>query len=146
VAATSEWFGQSGGGLIARMWTAQQMGVVLLGAGTGPPNLDTALRYSDIVSQEIASGGGYTTGGQQIANRTTSYDAAANEYNFLGDDLTWGPSVTFTTRYGVVYEMTSTDKWLWALLDWGQLVSITSGAFTIDWTAGLLSVQTGGPV
>jgi len=146
VATTSEWFGQSGGGLIARLWTAQQMGVALLGAGSGPPNLDTAMRYSDVSAQEIGAGGGYTIGGQAIANRTASYDAAANEYNLLGDDLTWGPGATMAMRYGVIYEMTTVDKYLWALLDFGTLVSISAGAFTIDWTAGLLSIQTGGPV
>ena len=145
MAATSEWFGQSGGGLIARMWTSLQMGVALLGVGSGPPGLDTALRYSDI-SSEIAAGGGYTTGGQQIANRSASYDATGNEYNLLGDDMNWGPGANLNVRYAVIYEMTTTDKWLWALLDFGTLVTISNGVFTIDWSAGLLSVQTGGPV
>jgi len=146
MAATSEWFGQSGGGLIARMWTSLQMGVALLGPGPGPPGLDTALRYSDISGQELAAGGGYTTGGQQITNRNTSYDAAANEYNLLGDDMNWGPGANLNVRYAVIYEMVTTDKWLWALLDFGTLVTISNGVFTIDWSAGLLSVQTGGPV
>jgi hypothetical protein len=142
--ATSQWYGQSGGGLVARLWTGQQMGVALLGAGY-TPNLDSHMRYSDVSAQEIAAGGGYTTGGQAIANRSASYDGAADEYNLLGDDLTWGPGATINARYGVIYEMATTDKYLWALLDFGTLVTISNGAFTIDWTAGLLSVQSAGP-
>lgn len=143
MATTSQWYGQSGGGLIARLWTGQQMGVALLSASYAP-NLDSHMRYSDLAITEIPAGGGYTIGGQQITNRTSSYDAAADEYNLLGDDLTWGPGATLTTRYGVIYEMTTVDKYLWALLDFGTLIAIQNGVFTIDWAAGLLSVQSAG--
>jgi len=145
MATTSQWFGQSGGGIITRLWASQLMGVALLGSGY-VPNLDSHLRYSDVSGSEIASGGGYTTGGQVISNRTTSYDPSADEFNMLGDDLTWGPGATFNTRYGVIYETNTTDKYLWALLDFGSLVVISNGMFTIDWSAGLLSVQAAGPV
>ena len=120
------------------------MGVALLGSGY-VPNLDSHMRYSDVSAQEVPAGGGYATGGSQITNRSISYDAAADEYNMLGDDLTWGPGATITTRYGVLYEMTTTDKYLWALLDFGTLVTVANGVFTIDWTSGLLSVQSAGP-
>jgi hypothetical protein len=126
------------------MWTAQQMGVALLNAAY-VKNLDSHLRYSDVQTNEIAAGGGYVTGGAQILNRTTSYDPAADEFNLLGDDLTWGPGATITASFGVIYEMTSANKWLWALLDFGQSVAVSNGVFTIDWTAGLLSVQSAGP-
>jgi hypothetical protein len=119
------------------------MGVVLLNA-TYSPNLDSHMRYSDLAGAEIPAGGGYTIGGQQITNRTVSYDAAADEYNMLGDDLTWGPGATLTTRFGVIYEMTTVDKYLWALLDFGTLIAIQNGVFTIDWATGLLSVQSAG--
>jgi hypothetical protein len=140
----AQWYAQSGGNLIASLWVPRQMGVVLLGNGY-TPNLDTHLRYSDVSAQEV-NGAGYTVGGQQIGGRSTSYDAAANEYNLLGNDLTWGPGATFNTRYGAIYEMTGTDKWLWALLDFTTLQNINNGVFQIDWAAGLLSVQAGPPV
>lgn len=120
------------------------MGVALLGTGY-TPNLDSHMRYSDLSATEIPAGAGYSTGGQQIANRSISYDAAADEFNMLGDDVTWGPGATFNTRYGVLYEMATTDKYLWALLDFGAVVPISNGVFTIDWSAGLLSVQSAGP-
>ena len=145
MAATSQWFGQAATGLIARMWPTTQMGVALMKT-TFTPNIDVQLRYSDISAGELAAGGGYTVGGQQITGRTNSYDTAADEYNLLGNDLTWGPGATFTTRYGVIYEMVTTDKWLWALLDFGGPIDVANGVFQIDWTAGLLSVATGPPV
>ena len=142
---TSQWYGQAATGLIARMWVPTQMGVVLM-TSSWVPNIDTQLRYSDISGGELATGGGYTVGGKQIANRSVSYDASADEYNLLGDDLSWGPGATFTTRYGVIYEMTTVDKWLWALLDFGGPIDVANGVFQIDWTAGLLSILTGPPV
>jgi hypothetical protein len=142
---TSQWYAQSGGNLIASLWVPRQMGVVLL-KDTYVPNIDTHLRYSDVVGQEIAAGGGYTTGGKEILGRATSYDALANEYNLLGSDLTWGPNATFSCRYGAVYEMATADKWLWAILDFATLQNINNGVFQIDWAAGLLSVLAGPPV
>jgi hypothetical protein len=145
MAATSQWYGQAATGLIARMWVPTQMGVILM-VPSFVVNIDSQLRYSDISANELASGGGYTVGGKQITGRSTSYDAAADEYNLLGDDLTWGPGATFTTGKGVIYEMTTTDKWLWAILDFGGPIDVANGVFQIDWTAGLLSVVTGPPV
>lgn len=144
MATTSQWYAQSGGNLIASLWVPRQMGVVLLGAAY-TPNIDTHMRYSDVSGSEV-TGTGYVAGGAQISGRSVSYDAAANEYNLLGNDLSWGPGATFSTRYGAVYEMTSTDKWLWALLDFGVLINVNNGVFQIDWAAGLLSVQAGPPV
>jgi hypothetical protein len=142
---TSQWFGQAATGLIARNWAPTQMGVILM-TPAFVPNIDTQLRYADVTASELATGGGYTKGGQQISGRSASYDSAADEYNLLGNDLSWGPGATFTTRYGIIYEMATTDKWLWALLDFGGPIDVANGVFQIDWTAGLLSVQTGPPV
>lgn len=144
MATTSQWYPQSGGNLIASLWVPRQMGVALL-TNAYTPNVDTDLRYADVVAREVA-GAGYTAGGSQISGRAISYDTALNEYNLLGNDLSWGPGATFTTRYGVVYEMTGTDKWLWALLDFGADINVNNGVFQIDWAAGLLSIQAGPPV
>ena len=121
MAATSQWFGQAATGLIARMWTPTQMGVILM-VPSFVPNIDTQLRYSDVQASELATGGGYNP------------------------DVQWGPGATFTTRYGVIYEMTTADKWLWAILDFGGPIDVANGVFQIDWTAGLLSIATGPPV
>jgi hypothetical protein len=145
MATTAQWFAQAGGNLIARLWVPQQMGIMLM-KPTYVPNIDTQLRYSDVSAQEIAAGGGYVLGGKEILTRSISYDALNNEYNMLGDDVVWGPGATFTTRYGIVYEMATADKFLWELLDFGQDFTVNNGYFAVDFSAAVLSVAAGPPV
>jgi hypothetical protein len=142
---TSQWFAQAGGGLIARLWTTQDMKVMLMKA-TFTPNIDTQLRYADISAQELAAGGGYTVAGKSLTGKSTSYDAAADEYNLVAADLSWGPGATFQTRYGVIYEDGTTDEFLWALLDFGALQDIQNGTFLLDWANNVLAVAAGPPV
>jgi hypothetical protein len=142
MAASHQWFGQAATGIVARQWVPTQIGVVLMQASY-VPNIDTQLRYSDISGSELTAGGGYTVGGQELLGRSTSYDAAANEYNLIATDPAWGPGATFSARYAVVYEMATTDKYLWSLLDFGSLFSVSSGTFQIDFTSNPLSIQTG---
>jgi hypothetical protein len=136
----SQWYGQSAAGIVARLWVPTQMGVILM-KPTFVPNIDSQLRYSDISGFELAAGGGYTLGGKQIVNRASVYNPASDEYDLQGDDLSWGPGATFTSRYGVVYEMATTDKYLWALLDFEADVPVSNGIFQIDWLSGLLTVK-----
>jgi hypothetical protein len=145
MAATSQWYGMSATGLIARMWQPTLMGVILM-VPSFVPNIDSQQRYSDVTTNELATGGGYTKGGAVIQNRNVSYDTAADEYSLLGDDLSWGPGATFSTGYGIIYETNTTDKWLWALLNFGGQIDVANGVFQIDWTAGLLSIAAGPPV
>ena len=141
----SQWYGQSAAGIVARLWTPTQMGVILM-KNTFVPNIDTQLRYSDVSTQELATAGGYTVGGKQITGRSAVWNAGTDEYDLLGDDMSWGPGATFTTRYGVVYEMVTTDKFLWALLDFEADIPVSSGIFQLDWTVGLLAVKVDPPV
>src|SRR5262245_51316515 len=145
MATTAQWFAQSGGGLLAAMWNARDMKVALMKA-TYAPNIDTQQRYSDISSQELAAGGGYTVGGKSITSKAASYDAAADETNLQGADLSWGPGATFQCRYGVIYEADSVDKWLWGILDFGALQDISNGTFLLDWATNILGVGAGPPV
>jgi hypothetical protein len=145
VATTAQWFAQSGGNLIARLWVPQQMGIILM-RPSYIPNIDTQLRYSDVSANELANSGGYTTGGKEIQNRSISYNASADEYDMLGDDVVWGPGVTFTTRWGIVYEMATADKFLWELLDFGQDYAVSNGYFAVDFLSGVLAVRAAPPV
>ena len=145
MATTSQWFAQAGGNLIARLWVPQDMKVALM-KPTYTPDIDANLRFADIVGQELAAGGGYTAGGKSLTGKSISYDAAANEYNLLAADLSWGPGATFQTRYGVIYEDGTTDEFLWALLDFGALQDITNGTFLLDWATNLLAIAAGPPV
>jgi hypothetical protein len=142
MATTSQWFAQSGGNLIAALWTPRQMGIILM-TPAFVPNIDTQLRYSDVAASELPAAGGYVLGGKEILSRSASYDALNNEYNLLGDDVVWGPGVTFTTHYGCIYEMATTDKWLWGLLDFGQDFAVSNGYFAVDFAAAALSVAAG---
>lgn len=144
MAATSQWFGQSAGGLIANLWTANALSVMLM-KSTYSPNIDTQLVYSDVSAQELAAGGGYTVGGQALASKTKTYTAATDTWDLDAADLTWGPGATFTTRYGIIYDNSGT-KPLWALLDFGADQPISNGIFVIDWTSGLLQIVVGPPV
>jgi hypothetical protein len=141
----AQWYAQAGGNLIARHWIPQNMMVALLSAAYAP-NIDSHMRYSDVSAVEIAAGGGYTTGGKALTGKAISYDAALNEYNLQAADLSWGPGATFQTRYGVVYEGDTADKFLWALLDFGTLQDIQNGTFLLDWATNLLAVAAGPPV
>jgi hypothetical protein len=145
MATTAQWFAQAGGNLIARLWTPQDMKVALM-KGTYVPNIDTQMRYADISAQELAAGGGYTVAGKSLTGKSTSYDSAADEYNLLAADLSWGPGATFQTRYGVIYEDGTTDEFLWALLDFGGLQDIQNGTFLLDWASNVLAIAAGPPV
>jgi hypothetical protein len=145
MATTSQWFAQAGGLLIARLWVPQDMRVILM-KPTYTPDVDVNLRYSDVAAQEVAAGGAYTTGGKSLTGKSTSYDAAANEYNLIAADLSWGPGATFQTRYGIVLEYDTTDKYLWGLLDFGALQDIANGTFLLDWANNVLAIAQGPPV
>lgn len=139
MATTAQWFPKAGGNLIGRLWVPQQMGVILM-KPSFVPGLDVQMRYADVSAQELAAGGTYVVGGKEILNRAVSYDPTGDETNLLGDDVQWGPGALFTTHYGIVYEMATTDKYLWEILDFGADITV-SGYFTVDFLAGILSVK-----
>lgn len=141
MATSSRWFAQSGGNLIARLWTPQQMGIILM-RNTFVPNTDVQMRYSDVQAEELAAGGGYAVGGAEITGRSASYDSPSDEWTLLGSDVTWGPGAAFVTRYGIVYEMATTDKFLWELLDFGQDITV-AGYFAVDFASGVLGIKAG---
>jgi hypothetical protein len=145
VATTSQWFPQAGGFLIARLWTTQDMSVMLM-KDTYVKQLDTHMRYADVSAHELVAGGGYTVGGKSLTGKSTSYDSSNDEYNLIASDLSWGPGATFQTRYGIIYENGTTDEFLWALLDFGTLQDIQNGTFLLDWATNLLAIAGGPPV
>lgn len=145
MATTSQWYAQSGGHLIARLWVPQDMKVALL-LPAYTPDIDAHMRYSDVSAQEVANGGGYSTGGKSLTGKSVAYDAPTNEYNLLAGDLSWGPGATFQTRFGAVYEEGTSDEFLWALLDFGATQDIANGTFLLDWASNLLAIAAGPPV
>lgn len=105
------------------------------------PSQSTHNYFDDVSSAEVASGGGYTTGGATLASKTEAY--SSNVKQFDAADVTWSTS-TITARYAVVYVDTagasSTDP-LICYVDFGQDVSSSGGSFTITWDAtGIFTV------
>ena len=100
------------------------------------PNQDLHNYFDDVVANEV-TGTGYTAGGQTLATKAVTYDAATNVTMLDAGDVTWAAS-TITARYAVVYDSTpgtSATQPLYGYVDFGSDQSSTSGNFTITWDA-----------
>jgi hypothetical protein len=108
---------------------------VSLHTSTYVPNQDTDEFYDD-VTDEVANGNGYTTGGEVIANMAVTYDADTNTIKIDGDDVTWTSS-TITARVAVIYVDTGTASTspLIGYIDFGEDKSSNNGDFKIQWHA-----------
>jgi hypothetical protein len=116
-------------------WDSDTIKVALVTSAYAP-NQDTHDYFDDVVGSEV-SGTGYTSGGQALASKTITYDAANNVTVLDAADVTW-PSSTITARYAVVYDdapATNSQKALIGYVDFGADQSSTNGNFTITWDA-----------
>lgn len=97
--------------------------------------------YFDDITNEVANGAGYTTGGVALTNtaiteatRVTTYDAT---------DAEWA-NATITARYAVLYDSTEANANAQPLImyvDFGENKSSEAGTFKIAWNAsGIFSV------
>jgi len=100
--------------------------------------------YSDISSNEVANGNGYTTGG---ATTTMTSSTASGVEKVTATDVSWtGSGAGFGPfRYAVVYNTTpsSPNKPLICWFDYGSSISLAAGDnFTVDFdgTNGLFTV------
>ena len=99
------------------------------------PNIDTHEYYDDLTN-EVANGSGYTTGGATLASKTVTTDTTNNRSVFDAADVTWS-TASITARAAVIYKDTgtpSTSTLLW-YIDFGADKTSTSGDFTITWHA-----------
>jgi hypothetical protein len=126
-------------------WAADTINLALVTA-TYTPNQDTDTFWGDtgISSNELASGGGYTTGGNALATKSSTYDGTSNEARFTATSpVTWTFVGNKAFRYGVVYKNTgtATTSPLIAFIDYGAQ-SITDSTFNsnIDATHGLVTL------
>jgi hypothetical protein len=93
---------------------------------------------------EIASGNGYTTGGN-TATQTSSSQTSGTYKLVLGDPTSW-TAVTAsmaTFRYAVLYNSTATNGELIGWWDYGSAVTLAvSDSFTVDFdpTTGVLTL------
>lgn len=108
---------------------------VTLHTATYVPNRLTN-RWASDLSNELATGGGYTTGGELLANKSVSAPDAEGDVLVNADDITWPFTASKTFRYAVIKKDTGvagTSPLLW-LIDFesDQTVSVP---FTLVWNA-----------
>lgn len=141
MAVSSFWYGQ---GLLKALtkeidYVADDIRVQLHTASY-VPNQDTHVYRSDLTN-ELATGGGYTAGGVVLASKTRTYTAGTNTITLDAADSSWA-AATFTARYAVILDATpATDatKPLLGYVDFGQNFSPANQTLTIAWAAsGLL--------
>lgn len=147
MAVTSYWYGkalegQYSGTSARRVDWANDTIKVALCTSSYTPNQDTHTYYSDLTN-EVANGNGYTTGGVTLGTKSVNYDTASNVLSLRAAASTW-TSATFTCRYAVVYKDTGSAATspLLGYTDFGGNEQVTSGTFTITWDAtdGVLKI------
>lgn len=109
----------------------------LLGRSYGPTS---GVKYTDITaatSDEVASGGGYTTTGVTLAtyasgpnNATPTVITGTGAWLDWSTDPSW-TSATFVAAGAFIYDNTHANKLILATYDFGGDVSVTAGTFTL---------------
>lgn len=146
MAVTAKWYGL---GLLGQYsttaarrvdWDADTIKVALC-TSSYTPNQDTHDFYNDLTN-EVANGNGYTTGGAALTTSAPSYDTTSNEMRLDADDVSW-TSASFTARYAVVYKDTGSGATspLLGYVDFGGDETVSSGTFQITWdSTGVLKI------
>jgi hypothetical protein len=107
------------------------------------PDQDAHDFWDDVSANEVASGGGYTTGGVALTTKTVTYDATTNECRLDADDPAW-TALTATFRYAIARKArggaASADELL-GYIDFGADQTLSGVNFTIQLAAtGLLKM------
>ena len=79
-------------------------------------------------SDELASGSGYTTGGNTLVQVTPTLDGSTAVCDFA--NTSWS-SATFTTRGCIIYNTSDSNSAV-MVLDFGADYSVSNGTFTIE--------------
>ena len=101
-------------------------------ASTNGASTDHYSGGTNNISGEVASGGGYTTGGTALTNVTPTVSSTTALTDF-SPDPTWSSS-TITARGAMVYNTTSANRSV-LILDFGSDKSSSSGDFTVVFPA-----------
>jgi hypothetical protein len=96
-------------------------------AGSGTFGAATT-NYSNLSTDELGSGSGYTTGGNTLVSITPVADGTTAICDF--DNTTWS-AATFTTSGALIYNDTSSDAAV-AVLSFGGDQQVSSGDFEIQ--------------
>jgi hypothetical protein len=88
--------------------------------------------YSNLSTDELGSGSGYTTGGNTLTSVTPTSDGTTAICDFA--DTTW-TSATFTTCGALIYNDTAAGDPACAVLSFGGDQTVSSGDFQIQFPA-----------
>ena len=109
---------------------------------TSSASLDAATTTYTGATNEVASGGGYTTGGQVLTNPVIGTSGTTAYVDF--DNPEWA-SASFTTAGALIYNYTAAGKNSIAVLNFGGDFTVTSGTFRIVFptpgAAGLIRID-----
>lgn len=96
----------------------------------------TDARYADL-TDELAAGGGYATGGMALTGVT--WTTAGGVTKFDADDLVWAALTKVGVKYVAIYDTTAANDPLLGYMDLdegGDGVDSSGLDFTIIWAAG----------
>jgi hypothetical protein len=96
-------------------------------SGSGTFNAATT-NYSDLGTDQLANGSGYTTAGNTLVSVTPVADGTTAICDF--SDTTWS-AASFTTCGGLIYNSTESGK-ACAVLSFGGDQTVTAGDFTLQ--------------
>jgi hypothetical protein len=88
--------------------------------------------YSNLSTDELSNGSGYTTGGNTLTSVTPTSDGTTAICDFA--DTTWS-SATFTTSGALIYNDTAAGDPACAVLSFGGDQQVSSGDFQIQFPA-----------
>jgi len=107
---------------------------MLLVTSSYTPNKDHDRR--DDITNEVANGNGYTTGGEMVTMTVTKDDA--NDRTIISFSEPSWPNSSIAARYGLVYRArggaASADEFM-ATLDFGGVITSTNGTWSTEETA-----------
>jgi hypothetical protein len=140
--ATTKWYLNAKKALANKEinWLSDDIRIMLCTSGYTPDQDNHA--YKSSITNEVANGNGYTTGGVALTSKTSTVNGTTNVAAFDAADIALS-AATFTTRWGVLYDNTpSTDatKPLIAFVDFGADQSPSNQTLNIVWNAaGILT-------
>ena len=108
-----------------------------LHTSTYTPDQD-AHDYRNDLTNEVANGNGYTTGGLALSSLALTYDSSTNQVRWDVADPSWTFTASPTWRWGVISKIrggaSSADELL-CWIDFGGAQTVTAGTFTIQFAA-----------
>jgi hypothetical protein len=106
-------------------------------------NQDTTVFWSTLQGAEVASGLGYTTGGQTLTGKSVTYNSTANHNRYLGTVPAWTATGAGFSAVGAVFFKdtgSAATSPICAVIDFGGPLAASGGGtltLTVDPTDGV---------